>query len=327
MFTDTIRIKVFAGKGGNGVVTWRREKYIAKGGPTGGSGGKGGDIVIKGDENVSSLDWYRNNRILKAESGHQGGSNQKIGRQGKNLIIKVPPGTLIKNATTNELICDITENNQTHLLLEGGRGGRGNATFKTSVKQAPNYCTPGKEGEELNLELELKIIADIGLVGFPNAGKSTLINSLTTAKAKCDAYPFTTLNPNIGFIETPDYLRYYLADIPGIIEGASKNKGLGFKFLKHIERTKILFYILDVSQEDPIKEFQILHDEIEAYNPEILKKPALVLLNKTDLEDSQEKIDSLLSHFKQYSPLAISAFTGDGLDGLMEAFFKMLRSK
>ncbi len=321
MFTDSISIKVIAGKGGNGVVAWRREKYIPKGGPYGGNGGPGGNIVVQGDRNLYSLDFYRNRRLIKAPSGKCGGVNLQQGGKGKDHILKVPCGTIVKDPKTGVILCDITESGQTQVICNGGRGGRGNASFKTAVRQAPTFCTPGKEGEEMSIELELKLIADIGLVGLPNAGKSSLINALTHSSAKCADYPFTTLTPNLGYIETKDYRRFFIADIPGIIEGAHKNKGLGLTFLKHIERTKVLFFILDISSEDPVKDYLMLRSEIEQYKPEILKKPALILLNKCDLGEFQDKVDDFKKLGHGIKILEISALEAQGLDTLNDDLF------
>lgn len=322
MFTDSISLKLIGGRGGHGIVSWRREKYLPKGGPTGGNGGRGGNILVQGDENLLSLDPFRSNRLLRAENGQSGGPNQRQGRRGKDLILKVPCGTLVKDSKSKNILFDITEHGQSALLCEGGRGGRGNASFKTSIKQAPNFSTPGLEGQEVEVELDLKVIADIGLVGFPNAGKSTLINALTDSNARCDAYPFTTLAPNIGFIETPDYLRYSIADIPGIIEGAHQDKGLGLEFLKHIERTKILFYVLDLTSEDPLKDLKTLKDEIESYNPKILQKPSLVIFNKTDLEESDKALLAIRTYRQPF--VSVSAQTKQGLEELKKALFKLM---
>lgn len=324
MFTDSISVKLIAGRGGHGIVCWRREKYLPKGGPTGGNGGRGGNILIEGDENIPSLDSYRSNRLIRAEKGLQGGPNQRQGRQGRDLVLKVPCGTLVKDKRTKEVLFDITAHKQSVLICEGGKGGRGNASFKTSVKQAPNYCTFGKDGEEKEIEFDLKVIADIGLVGFPNAGKSTFINQLTEAHAKCDNYPFTTLSPNLGFFETADYMRYSIADIPGIIEGAHQNKGLGLKFLKHIERTKILFYILDITKEDPLQDFKILQDEIRAHDPKILDKPSILILNKCDEEHSQEEVQKVHDTVKSLPIYTISAQTGEGVDTLLKGIISLL---
>lgn len=323
MFVDRVLLELRAGKGGNGIVAWRREKFIPKGGPSGGNGGKGGDVMLKASVQVSSLDYYRNRRLLHAENGHQGGSNNRQGRNGQEIILLVPCGTLVKDSDTGEVLADLTEDGQTWLACRGGKGGRGNDSFKTSVNRAPNICTPGKEGELLRVELELKLIADVGLVGFPNAGKSTLIEAMSKARVKIGAYPFTTLHPNLGSLQLDDCRRVLIADIPGIIEGAHQNRGLGIEFLRHIERTKLLVFVLDASGtdgRDPMHDFQVLRRELAAYNKELLKRPSVVVLNKIDLEASQEHVDT----FKQAFPLpegqllTLSAFTGEGVPELVK---------
>lgn len=323
MFTDSISIKLIAGKGGNGIVSWRREKYIPKGGPYGGNGGRGGNVLIQGDENLFSLDKFRNQRLIKAEPGGNGMTNCQQGYCGRDAVVKVPCGTLVKDPKTGVILCDITESGQSETLCLGGRGGRGNASFRNSVRQAPNFCTTGSEGEELSIHLELKLIADIGLVGFPNAGKSTLINALTNSRAKCANYPFTTLAPNLGYLETKDYRRFFIADIPGIIEGAHQNKGLGIKFLKHVERTKILFFVIDLTKDEPLKEYQILRSEIEQYNPQILEKPSLILLNKCDEEGIQDKIAEFKAAIKSHPILEISAKESQGLEQIIDLLTEM----
>lgn len=319
MFTDRVTVQLEAGKGGNGVVAWRREKYIPKGGPTGGNGGRGGSVILKADTQVFALDWYRNRKRIVAENGRIGGPNKRQGRRGKDIILKVPCGTLIKDKETGAIIADLTEDGEQMTICEGGRGGRGNESFKSPTNRAPNICTPGKPGEAKSVELELKLIADIGLVGFPNAGKSTLMNALTRVNVKAAPYPFTTLKPNIGFLKTKDYRRIFIADIPGIISGASENRGLGLEFLRHIERTKLLIFMLDASGidgRDPYSDFQILRNEIAAYNPHILQKPVLVLLNKVDDEASKEHLNDFYSNFKGEC-LEVSALTGQGLPELI----------
>jgi len=328
MFTDKVQVQLKAGKGGNGIVTWRREKYIPKGGPTGGNGGRGGSIYIEADPHYYTLDWYRNRKHLTAENGRIGGSNQKQGRKGKDLVLKVPCGTLVKNVETEEVLGDLIEPNQKILLCEGGRGGRGNASFKTPTNRAPNYCTEGKPGESLGVDLELKLIADIGLVGFPNAGKSSLMNTLTRVEVKRAAYPFTTLKPNLGFFVLPDQTRLFLADIPGIIEGAHRNRGLGIEFLRHIERTKVLLFVLDASGidgRDPLSDYRILRSEIEAYNPELLEKPFFVALNKVDDEESEKHLQTFKreAEVKPENLFEISALRGDGLKELTEALIRL----
>jgi GTP-binding protein len=323
MFVDRVKLNFIAGKGGNGIVSWRREKFIPKGGPNGGNGGKGASIYLEADAQIFSLDDFRNKRIIKAENGQQGGPNLCQGRNGKDLIVKVPCGTLIKDVNSEEIIADLTKDKQRFLICQGGKGGRGNESFKTPTNRAPNTCTPGKAGEERKVELELKLIADVGLVGFPNAGKSTLISALTHIRVKIAAYPFTTLRPNLGFLTLDDYSRVFIADIPGIIEGAHNDKGLGFEFLRHIERTLLLIYVLDASGIDgrhPLDDWKILRKEIKAYNPEILEKPFLVVLNKIDDPQSEENIKAFRKGFKESKSLLyeISAKEGEGLPELLQ---------
>lgn len=332
MFIDRVTLSLVAGRGGDGIVAWRREKFIPKGGPCGGNGGKGGSLILQSDAQIFSLEWFRNRRILKAENGRPGGPNNQQGRNGQDLILKVPCGTLVKNVKTGEILHDFTKDKEKWTVCLGGRGGRGNDTFKTPTNQAPNICTPGVDGEFCDVELELKLIADVGLVGYPNAGKSTLISKLTHVRVKIAPYPFTTLKPNLGYIQCEDYTRIFIADIPGIIEGANLNKGLGFEFLRHIERTKLLLFILDSSGIDgrnPADDYRILRQELEAYNPEMLERPYLVLLNKIDTEESVEHI----AHFKNEFPLdssrilLISAERGDGILQLRKAIQKLVESQ
>ncbi|MDP1835086.1 MAG: GTPase ObgE [Chlamydiales bacterium] len=322
MFVDRVLLELRAGKGGNGVVAWRREKFIPKGGPCGGNGGKGGDVILKADTQVASLDWFRNRRLLRADNGQQGGSNNCSGKNGSDLTLTVPCGTLVRNVDTGEILADLTEEGQTWIACKGGKGGRGNDSFKSSVNRAPNTCTPGKEGDLLRIELELKLIADVGLVGFPNAGKSTLIEAVSKARVKIAAYPFTTLHPNLGHIQTDDYRRILVADIPGIIEGAHENRGLGFEFLRHIERTKLLIFVLDASGidgRDPIGDYLILRAELEAYNPNLLLRPFLVVLNKIDVPEAEENIKAFTKKFKlpKGKLFKISAATGEGVAALV----------
>lgn len=321
MFIDKVVVHLTAGKGGNGVVSWRREKYIPKGGPCGGNGGVGGSVILKSDAQIFSLDWFRNRRLLKAQNGAQGGSNSRQGKNGEDLVLKVPMGTLVKNPETDEILFDFTEDNQKFVICKGGRGGKGNEFFKTPTNQAPNESTPGVAGEEIEVELELKLIADVGLVGFPNAGKSTLINNLGRAKAKIGAYPFTTLHPNLGYFETPNYSRVTLADIPGIIKGASDDRGLGLEFLRHIERTKLLLFLLDASGLEgrtPVDDFRTLQNEIRQYDAEMLKQPYLVVLNKIDEPTAAEQIEEFHKAFPKLETLEISALNGEGLQTLRE---------
>lgn len=321
MFTDKVKIKFSAGRGGDGIIAWRREKYIPKGGPYGGNGGRGGSVLIESDPQIYSLDAFRNQRLMRAESGQAGGVNDKQGRQGKDLILKVPCGTIIRDAETGGLLYDLTEPGEKVLICEGGKGGRGNTFFKTSTRRAPSECTPGKPGDVRDVELELKLIADVGFLGFPNAGKSTLFSQLSAVEVKTADYPFTTLKPNLSFIEFDDYSRIYLADIPGIIPDAHLDRGLGLSFLKHVERSSTLIYLIDISGEEgrnPYEDFLTLRREAEAYSPAILNKPFLVALNKID------KSTEYLEEFKERYPFGedtlfeISALKNQGLTLLIE---------
>jgi len=332
MFVDSVDLQLSAGKGGDGVISWRREKYIPKGGPAGGDGGNGGSVYLETDPQVHSLEYYRNRRILKAENGRPGGANNCKGRTGQDLHLKIPLGTLAKNKATGEILFDFTEPGQTWKICSGGRGGKGNSQFKTSTRQAPFICTPGTLGEETEIELELKLIADVGFVGMPNAGKSTLISELAHIEVKIAPYPFTTLRPNLGIVEFDDYSRILIADIPGLIENAHENKGLGFSFLKHVERTSTLVYLIEMApwqNRDPFEEFLMLRRELEAYNPSMLEKPFLVALNKIDQEGAQELTDSFRSRYP-YDPstlFEISALEKIGLSPFLRAVRRLAQQK
>jgi GTP-binding protein len=325
MFVDRVHLSVQAGRGGNGVIAWRREKYIPKGGPAGGDGGNGGSLYITADPQIHSLEDFRNRRILKAENGAQGGSNNCKGKNGRPLTLKVPVGTLVKDRATGALLFDLTEPGQTVLLCQGGIGGKGNSRFKSSTHQAPFVCTEGTEGENKEIELELKLIADVGLVGMPNAGKSTLVSALAHIRVKIAPYPFTTLRPNLGIVEFDDYSRLLIADIPGIIRDAHANRGLGLEFLRHIERTSLLVFVVELApfedERDPLEEFLLLRRELAAYDPALLDKPFLTAVNKIDLEESAP----LQEAFRARYPFApetlffISAAEGRGLSPLKEA--------
>lgn len=323
MFVDTVTVTLSAGKGGNGVVAWRREKFIPKGGPSGGNGGKGGSIILQTDAQITSLEGFRNRRIIKAENGNPGGGALKQGRGGRDLILKIPCGTLVKDAETKEILFDFTEDKQEWLICKGGRGGRGNASFRSPTHQAPNICTEGTPGESREIELELKLIADIGLVGYPNAGKSTVMSKITHLPVKIGAYPFTTLFPNLSYIHCKDQSRILVADIPGIIEYAHEDKGLGLAFLRHIERTTALVYVIDISgfeERDPFSDFEVLRNELRSYQPEMLEKPFLVALNKIDMEGAQEQIERFRARYP-FDPdtlFEISAMNEEGLEPLVE---------
>lgn len=290
MFIDRVVLNLSAGRGGNGVIAWRREKYIPKGGPAGGDGGNGGSITLLADPEVLSLENLRNRRIIRAQNGQPGGGNNCKGKNGEDLIIKVPLGTLVKDSATQEVLFDLTEKGQSWTICKGGKGGKGNSRFKSPTNQAPILFTEGTSGESIEVELELKLIADVGFVGMPNAGKSTLISRLANISVKIAPYPFTTLQPNLGLIIYKDATRLLIADIPGIIQNAHENRGLGFEFLRHIERCSILVFVIELSpweeNRDAYEEFLMLQNELKEYNPALLEKPFLVVLNKIDLEGS-----------------------------------------
>lgn len=324
MFIDNLELTLIAGDGGNGVIAWRREKFVPKGGPAGGDGGTGGSIIIEADRHLLSLEDLRHIKILKAKNGQQGGSANKSGKRGEDLIVKVPLGTIVKDKNTHAILYDFTKDKEKALLCQGGNGGKGNSRFKSSTNQAPNKCTPGKPGETKAVVLELKLIADIGLVGMPNAGKSTLMQKLTDVQVKIAPYPFTTLRPNLGLIEFDDFSRLLIADIPGIIKDASQNKGLGFAFLKHIERTSTLVFVIDLSAEDgrdPAEDFSTLVQELKKYKPEMLEKPFLVVLNKIDKQEALDHLDSFLETypFDKKAVFTISAATKEGFEKFIPA--------
>ncbi len=323
MFVDTATLTLSAGKGGDGIIAWRREKFIPKGGPAGGNGGRGGSLFLKADQQVLSLEGFRHRKKICAPSGRSGGSGNRQGSSGEDLTLKVPCGTLVRDAATKEVLFDLTEQGQSVEICKGGRGGKGNNCFKTATNQAPLQCTPGTAGTRVDVELELKLIADVGLVGFPNAGKSTLLSTITHVPVKIAPYPFTTLFPNLSYVEFEDFSRILVADIPGLIENAHLNRGLGFSFLKHIERTSVLLYVLDASgleERDPIADFAVLQNELKAYSPQLLNKPFLIALSKMDAEGSEE----ISQAFTKAHPalidtiFKISAHTGEGIPPLLQ---------
>lgn len=322
MFVDKVKLSLTAGRGGNGVIAWRREKYVPKGGPCGGDGGKGGSIYLEADPQIVSLENHRNRRIIKAQNGQPGGYNLCKGKNGEDLTLKIPPGTLVKDAATGEVIYDFVEKERKELICRGGKGGKGNNHFKTPTHQAPYVCTEGVEGEAREIELELKLIADVGLVGMPNAGKSSLMSCMTHLEVKIGAYPFTTLFPNLSYIHFKEDERILVADIPGIIEGAHKDRGLGFEFLRHIERSAALVYVIDISgmeERDPLDDFRVLQSELRAYNPALLDKPSLVVLNKMDLESSDVNIKRFQETFPHIQAFPISALNQEGIQPLVQA--------
>jgi GTPase len=299
MFTDQVEIYVKSGKGGDGMVHFRREKFVPRGGPDGGDGGKGGDVIFEVKLTLNTLSAFRQNQKFKAEDGVRGGPAQMTGRNGKDLVIHVPPGTIIFDGEKGELIGDLTADGQRLTVCKGGRGGRGNQHFATSRNQAPRTAEKGEPYEEKRLRLELKLIADIGLIGVPNAGKSTLLSVLTNAKPKIAPYPFTTLEPNLGVAEIDINTTVVLADIPGLIEGASTGAGLGHDFLRHIQRTRVLVHILDGLSEDPIADYSQINTELSLFDPNLTKKPQIVALNKIDQPEVQERLAKIQKEFKK----------------------------
>lgn len=323
-FIDHIKIFCKSGNGGRGSSSFRREKFVPLGGPDGGDGGKGGDIILKGNSQLWTLLHLRYTKHLKAENGEGGQGNKKHGKNGKDIIIEVPLGTIAKSAESNNTFVEILSHNEEKILLEGGIGGLGNVHFKTSTKQAPQYSQPGIKGIEEWINLELKVLADVGLVGFPNAGKSTLLSSISKAKPKIGDYPFTTLTPNLGVIPFKDNLSFIMADIPGIIEGASEGKGLGIRFLRHIERNSILLFIIPVDS-NIYNEFKLLYRELENYNKELLKKKIIIAISKCDTV-SIEELDKLKINLK-YDIVKISSVSGLGLDQLKEIVWEKINLK
>ncbi|MGL4606462.1 MAG: GTPase ObgE [Eubacteriaceae bacterium] len=329
MFVDKAEILVKAGNGGHGGMTFRREKYVPNGGPDGGNGGHGGDIVFMSDEGYRTLMEFKYKRKHKAENGENGSGGRSTGKTGEDLIIKVPVGTLIKDKETGRLICDLSENGQTFVVAEGGRGGRGNMNFATATRQAPRFAQGGTKGQERSIVLELKLLADVGLIGFPNVGKSTLLSVLTKAKPKIANYHFTTIVPNLGVVEWRNFDPFVIADIPGLIEGAHEGSGLGDQFLRHVERTKLLVHLLDASGSegrDPIEDFKAINQELDKYNKKLAERVQIVALNKVDLllEESEiyelrEKLESL-----GYEVYIISGVTGQGLNELLSRIIQLL---
>lgn len=323
MFADRARIIIKSGKGGDGHVSFRREKFVPNGGPDGGDGGKGGDIIFEVDEGLNTLTDYRHRRKFAAQAGEEGGKKNCHGKNGADLILKVPEGTVIKDAESGKVIADMSGDNKRQIILTGGRGGLGNQHYATSTMQAPKYAQPGGESIEIEVQLELKVIADVGLVGFPNVGKSTFLSRVTNAKPKIANYHFTTLNPNLGVVDL-DGNGFVIADIPGLIEGASEGIGLGHEFLRHIERTKVIIHMVDgasVEGRDPLEDIKAINKELEAYDPAILEKPQVIAANKMDvcMEGSEEIIEKLRKEFepKGIEVFSISAVSGQGVKELL----------
>ena len=326
-FVDYVKIYVASGKGGKGSSHLHREKFIEKGGPDGGDGGRGGHVIIRGNESLWTLHHLRFQRHIKAGHGGDGGSSRSTGSDGEDRFIDVPLGTVVKDKETGELLFEITENGEEKILAKGGKGGLGNWHFRSSTNQTPRYAQPGMPAEEVDIILELKVLADVGLVGFPNAGKSTLLSVLTSAKPKIGDYPFTTLKPNLGIVEYRDFKSFVIADIPGIIEGAAEGKGLGHYFLRHIERNSTLLFLIPADADDIKKEYDILLDELRRYNPEMLDKDRLIAISKCDMLDDElkdELKEQLDKEFDGLPYLFISSVAQQGLTELKDKLWQML---
>ncbi|RCW49714.1 MULTISPECIES: GTPase ObgE [unclassified Halanaerobium] len=329
MFIDEVEFTVKAGDGGNGVVSFHREKYIDMGGPDGGDGGDGGSIILEVDEGMNTLADFRYNNIYQAENGKNGAGKNQHGKNGEDLILKVPPGTEVYDADTDEFLVDLKEGQERFIAAEGGSGGKGNARFKKSTRKAPKFSENGKKGEKRKLRLELKVLADVGLVGYPNVGKSTLISQVSHAEPKIAPYHFTTLHPNLGVVSYGEYQSFVMADIPGIIEGAHKGTGLGDEFLKHLERTKLLVHVIDVSGiegRDPLDDFDKINYELKKYNDYLFSLPQIAALNKIDLREAEKNIERVKRKLnkKGYEVFPISAVTGEGTKNLVYRIGQLL---
>lgn len=328
-FVDEVKIHVNAGNGGNGCLSFRRERFIPKGGPDGGDGGKGGDVILQADAQLWTLLDVSYPQQFRAGRGAHGKGKKQTGKNGENLIIRVPAGTIVRNDESGEVLQDLVSDGQQFIAAKGGRGGRGNARFATPTVRAPRRVEKGEAGEEGSLRLELKLLADVGLVGYPNVGKSTLLSRISSARPKIADYPFTTLTPNLGVVIRKVSRPIVVADIPGLIEGASQGVGLGLTFLRHVERTRLLIHLLDVSEgnsKDALSDFQALNRELESFQPSLREKRQIVALNKIDLPQVRERAGEIRSRFEQkgYDLYLISSKTGEGLDELLQALFKEL---
>lgn len=327
-FVDYVKVNVSSGKGGKGSVHLHREKFITKGGPDGGDGGRGGHIIIRGNSNHWTLYHLKFKRHFRAEEGGHGSKSRSTGADGTDVYVDVPLGTVIRDTETNDIIFEITSENEEMIIAEGGKGGRGNWHFKSPTRQTPRYAQPGLDGEEKNITLELKVLADVGLVGFPNAGKSTLLSVLTSAKPKIADYEFTTLKPNLGIVEYRDYQSFVVADIPGIIEGAAEGKGLGHYFLRHIERNSVLLFLIPADADDIARQYEILLDELRRYNPEMLDKERFIAISKSDMLDDELKEEFKLELDKTLpiDYMFISSVAQEGLTELKDKLWKMLNT-
>ena len=326
MFIDEVIIKVKAGNGGDGCTAFRREKYISMGGPYGGNGGHGGDIIFKVDEGLHTLLDLRYQKILKGQKGENGRGKNQHGKGASPLVVKVPQGTVVTDLDTGLVIADLSKRNQEEVIAKGGRGGRGNTAFKTQTNTAPDYSENGEEGEKKNLKIEVKLLADVGLVGLPSVGKSTIISCVSKSKPKIAAYHFTTLNPNLGVVKATDGRSFVMADLPGLIEGASEGEGLGDKFLRHIERTRVICHVLDMSgseMRDPYEDFVLINKELEAFNEKLVKKPMIVVANKMDIEGASEKLEDFKKKV-DCEVFEVSAATNTGLQVVVDRLADLL---
>ena len=328
-FIDEAIITIQSGDGGRGCVSFRREKYIPRGGPDGGDGGKGGDIVLRASSRKRTLYQFRYRKHFKAKNGAHGQGKQKTGKNSQDLVIELPPGTLVTDADTEQVITDLIKCGETVVLARGGRGGQGNARFKTSTHRTPRLAQPGEPGETKTLKLELKLLADVGIIGLPNAGKSTLIAAVSAARPKTGNYPFTTLFPSLGVVQTDWAEPFVVADIPGLIKGAHKGTGLGIRFLRHIERTRILVHLIDVSavdRDNPLHAYCTVNEELVMYNRKLMEKPQIVVLNKIDLPDVREASKKFQSALKEKQVILVSALTGQGIENLNSKIIQLLDS-
>lgn len=331
MFVDRVKIHVKGGNGGNGMVSFFRAKYITHGGPDGGDGGRGGDVIFVGDESMGTLMDFRYKRMFKAGNGQDGGKRNCFGKDGESVVIKVPVGTVIREAESGKIMADITKHGEEKILIHGGKGGKGNQHFATPTRQAPRYAEQGRTAKEYDVILELKLIADVGLIGFPNVGKSTLLSMVTNANPKIANYHFTTLAPNLGVVEGRYGDTFVLADIPGLVEGASEGVGLGHAFLRHVERTKVFIHVVDaagVEGDDPVENIRKINGELEAYNPELMKRPQVIAANKTDIPGSEENVQRLKDAYEKdgFMVFPISAATNKGLDELLTKVGEILKN-
>jgi GTP-binding protein len=329
-FIDQALIRIEAGKGGDGVIAWRREKYVPKGGPDGGNGGDGGNVYFEANPELSTLLDFRYRRIHKADDGDKGGGSNCTGRSGEDVVLQVPVGTIVRNVANGVEIADLTKPYERVIVARGGKGGLGNSEFKSATNQAPRKQTNGKPGEAFDIELELKLLADVAFVGFPNAGKSTLISRISAARPKIADYPFTTLVPNLGIVQAPEeHKSFVVADIPGLIEGASEGKGLGLQFLRHIERSRVLLFLLDGQSTDlaPKEAYKVLKAELKNFSPELLEKPRLIAITKWDSMSEDERVAYAKMTIDKQKPIVISAVSGQNIDLLVRKLWEELSKK